>query len=197
MGLTVSGNTKMIERAIDRFIKMKDQPNDDQPKDVQANDDQPNDVQPNETDELDPANETQSFIEPSEILEPQLTMQVTGKGIEVLTQTNYDAGLKRLHRIAWSNLPILNYLHIRYPDKDPLAVYKTLFGQQLVEPTGGQYVWDAEVQSYVSTHHGFELKPKAGPTMSPAIGPKDQIQTAISFQDGGLRATLSVTDNPN
>lgn len=176
-GLTVSGNAGVIERTIDRFIAKNDNP-----KRPAA---------------AEPAKEEGSFVEPNERLDPQLAMQVTGKGIELMTQTNYDTGLQRLHRITWSNLPILNYLHDRFPEKDPLVVYETLFGQKLIEPTGGQYKWDEKVLSYVSTHHGFQQEPKVGPTMTPAIGKEDQIRTTISFQDGGLRATLSVTDNSN
>ncbi len=167
-GLTLSANRRVVERAIDRhLVNKKPRPKIDQ------------DIEP----KADPD------------AGPQLIMHATGKGAEIMTRTNYRSGLRRMNRIAWSNIPILNYLRSRYPDRDPHQVYEKLFRQTLVEPSGGNYLWNEELRTYVSSHQGYHLQPQAGPTLSPVLGPRDRIRTTISFQDGGLRATLSVQEN--
>ncbi len=165
-GLTVSANRGVIERTIDRhLIDKKPQ----EPQDVVA-----------ETD-LDTA--------------PQVIMRTSGKGVGIMTRTNYRNGLRRMHQMTWSNIPILNYLRSRYPDRDPQQVYEQLFGQTVVEPGGGQYVWNEDRETYVSTRQGYHLEPQAGPVVSPFLGPHGQLTATISFQDGGLRATLQVQEN--
>jgi hypothetical protein len=163
-GLTLSANRRVIERAIDRHL-VNNKPRAEK-----------HDVDPNSDREAG----------------PQLIMQATGRAAEIMTRTNYRSGLRRMNRIAWSNIPILNYLRNRYPDRDPHKVYEKLFGQTLVEPSGGQYVWNEDIGTYVSSLQGYHLGPKAGPAMSPILGPEDRIKTTISFQHGGLRATLNV-----
>lgn len=167
-GLTISANRGVVQRVIDRHLVNKKPHAKDEPDDESK----------------DPHK-----------LQPQLIMQATGKGAEIMTRTNYRSGLRRMNRIAWSNIPILNYLRSRYPDRDPHKVYSTLFGQTLMEPSGGEYVWDADLGTYVSSLQGYHLQPKAGPAMSPVLGPEDRIKTTISFQDRGLRATLNIEEN--
>jgi len=125
--------------------------------------------------------------------QPQLAMQTTGEGVQAVARFNYRSGLYRMNRIAWSNLPILNELRRRYPNRDPKDVFRRLFGQVIVEPTGGQYVWDEELGSYVSSLHGFHLNPQPGPPWVSVLAPADQISTAIVFQDDGLRAGFKWT----
>lgn len=172
-GLTLSPNRGVIERAIDRQLA-------DVPK-------------PNERREPTEAEPPQQVDEQE--FGAQLAFEATGKGIEIMTRTNYRSGLRRMNRIAWSNLPILNHLRARYPDRDPLEVYEELFGERLLEPSGGKYVWDETLRTYVSNHHGYHLSPKAGPTMNHVMKPTDRVETKISFQDGGLRATLDVIES--
>ena len=123
---------------------------------------------------------------------PQIATRVTGAGADLMSRANYYSGLNRMHRITWGNIPILNYLRHQYPDRDPQKVYRQLFGQTLLEPSGGQYVWDEKIGTYVSTLQGHHLDPKAGPALGLAIKPTDVVETTLSFQDGGLRATLNL-----
>ncbi|MGB7346861.1 MAG: hypothetical protein WBD20_21745 [Pirellulaceae bacterium] len=185
-GLTLSGNQHVIERAIDRYIERKKNPvpedNASDPNEPPADDLQTEKLQPNDPD-------------PSKMLQPQMALKVTGKGAETMTQTNYRSGLRRAHQIAWSNLPILNYLRGRYPHRDPSEVYTQLFGQRLVEPTGGEYQWNDKRSTYVSSNHGYHLEPKAGPILESTFGATDEVRSTLSFQDGGLRATLRIRDN--
>jgi hypothetical protein len=97
-----------------------------------------------------------------------------------------------MQRLTWGNISILNYLRHQYPNRDPLQVYRQLFGQTLLEPGGGQYVWDDKIGTYVSTLQGHHLEPKAGTTLGLTLTPTDVVETTLSFQDGGLRATLSL-----
>ncbi len=175
-GLTLSGNQQVIKRAIDRHIA-----NEKNGKPV----DQPDEQETVAASEVDPA----------KVLEPQMVMKVTGQVAEVMSQTSFRRGLWRSNQLAWSNLPILNYFRHRYPDRDPAQVYSQLFGQTLIEPTGGEYVWNKQRSTYESTHHGYHLEPKAGPILANTFGPSDTVETTLSFQDGGLRATLKMTDN--
>ncbi len=169
-GLTISLNENVIKRTIDRHLARK--------KKQQATADQPQNDDPPKTD--DP------------VEGPQIAMQIKGKGLSVMGLTRYPNAQRRMSRLAWSNLPILNYLRHRYPDRDPLDVYRQLLGQQLTEPAGGRYRWDGRFQTYVSSHYGHHLAPKVGPNITAALGPNEQIKTTLSFQDGGLRATLKL-----
>ena len=179
-GITVSGNENLIQRVIDRHVKEKKAAGKQRTQKADA--------------ENEDAASEQSTPDPAKMRAPQMALQVTGAGARAMLDTNFQGGMKRTHRIAWSNLPILNYFRHRYPERDPLKVYETLFGQTLQEPTGGNYTWDAKRSTYVSSHHGYHLEPKAGPQFPPELGMKDNIATTVSFQDGGLRATLSVTE---
>ncbi|NND97099.1 MAG: hypothetical protein HKN47_07210 [Pirellulaceae bacterium] len=184
-GLTLSGNQRVIERAIDRYLARQERGVDQADAPIE---DDGVDIQPNQPEATTP--------DPSDKLAPQLAVKMTGRGVLAMTKTNYQSGLRRAHRIAWSNLPILNYFRNRYPERDPFEVYESLFGQKLIEPSGGQYKWDDRLGTYVSTNHGYHLEPKAGPALAPGFDANDVIATTLSFQDGGLRATLNVTDVP-
>ena len=175
-GFTLSGNESVIQRTIDRYIGRKK----------------------NAAKAIDSEHPDEPLAEapdPSKPLRPQIAMNVTGIGAETMAQTNYRSGLYRTHQIVWSNLPILNYLRQRYPERDPSDVYRQMFGQKLIEPTGGQYVWNNSRSTYVSSHHGYHLEQKAGPILEHRFGANDEVNTTLSFQDGGLRATLKVTYN--
>ena len=71
-------------------------------------------------------------------------------------------------------------------------MYKTLFGETLVEPSGGDYVWNQERGTYVSTLHGYHLEPKAGPSIRLDMRADDELNAELEFQNAGLRAKLSI-----
>lgn len=167
-GLTASLNEQVIKRAIDRHLERKKAASE-----AVAN---------AEGDEQD-----------EDLAGPQIKMHVTGKAIGAFGVTSAPTTQRRMSRLAWSNVPILNYFRHRYPDRDPLAVYRKLLGQELAEPAGGKYRWNDQLETYVSTHYGHHLAPQAGPTVIEAIGPEDKVETTLSFQDDGLRATLKIT----
>ncbi|QDT12754.1 hypothetical protein [Planctomycetes bacterium K23_9] len=189
-GITLSGNQGVIERTIDRYIKRSAAAvrgkKDGNKKDAPKGDG--NDIA-TLADDTEPA-----VVDPAKLLNPQMVMNVTGQAAEAMTQTNYRGGLLRTHKIAWSNLPILNYLRSRYPDRNPMEVYSQLFGQTLVEPTGGDYLWNEQQATYYSSHHGYHLDPQAGPILANTFGDEDSVRTTFSFQNGGIRATMNIAD---
>ncbi|TWU38394.1 hypothetical protein [Novipirellula artificiosorum] len=133
-----------------------------------------------------------AILHPSILAQVKMMMRTTAEGMEVMARVNFASGVRRANRIAWSNLPILNHLRGRYPDRDPAKVDERLFGEQLFEPAGGRYVWSEERGTFVSTLHGYHLEPKAGPSPPAILSPGEEIQTKLSFQDEGLRALLEI-----
>ncbi len=174
-GLTISPNRGVIERAIDRHLeRMAKQSH-----------------EPSQSGE--PTDAEQSAAEDAG--RRQAELMVTGKGVRALVDIEPTRVLRRVHRASWSNLPILNYFQDRYPDRDPVEVYRKLFGETIVEPSGGRYEWNAERQTYVSSLHGYHLEPQAGPRVSPEWAAEDRLRATVAFTDGGLRATFTVTQS--
>ncbi len=178
-GLSLSLNENVIQHAIDRHLARKAKRQ--QEKDA---------GKPVVTAEGD--NEPQIDDPREHTVRPQIAVRLTGQGASTLAMTNGE-GVRRMSRLAWSNLPILNYLRHRYPKQDPLDVYQQLLGEKLIDPGSGEYKWVDRFQTYESTHYGHHLAPKPGPPIGPALGPHDAMETTLSFQDGGLRATVKLT----
>jgi hypothetical protein len=176
-GLTFSLNRNVILRAIDRHLGRKKAAPDDKIVEGPA---------------INVDQESASESDPHSLV-PQITVRVAGEGAATMSRADYRTSFRRMARLAWSNIPILNYFRSKYPDRDPLVVYQQLLGERLVEPGGGQYKWVDRFQTYESTHYGHHLAPQIGPTMSVALQPGDVIETGLSFDDGGLRARMTMT----
>ncbi|TWU06233.1 hypothetical protein [Stieleria varia] len=125
---------------------------------------------------------------------PQTQLKVTGYGARAIL-SNRQTHLRFTRENAWSNIAILNHLRGRYPDRDPMSVYEYLFGETLVDPTSGTYVWNPERQTYQSDHHGYPLEPIAGPVLGPNFGPDDVIQMQMSLLGDGVRAKADFQRN--
>lgn len=166
-GLTLSPSRKLIERAIERQLVGAANLLTSTASDI---------------DQAAPDSESRA----------QTTLQTTGKGVDLMTKASYRGNLRKTNRLAWSNIPILNYLRRQYPDRDPVETFRLLWGETLVEPSGDSYVWNEDRGTYVSTLHGYHLEPRPGPGISHSLGPNDRIKTTLSFQDGGLRGTLAI-----
>ncbi len=121
-----------------------------------------------------------------------LAARVGGAGIRVLETaglTSYRSGILLQ---CWNSLPILNEWHRLYPDRDPVAVHEAVCGERLACPAGGKYVWNPKWRTMESTVLGHPGEPKPGPD---TIGPLHGVKSAdfgITFQDGGLRATVEI-----
>jgi hypothetical protein len=93
---------------------------------------------------------------------------------------------------CWNNLQILNEWHRLYPERDPVALHEAVWGERLVCPAGGNYVWNFKWRTMESTHLGHPGEPKPGPD---TIGPLRDLKSAgfgITFQDGGLHAIAEI-----
>lgn len=122
----------------------------------------------------------------------QYEVRMTGRGFAWDVWRGWNSGMRQNSRVAWSNIPVLNYLRMRYPDQDPAATYLRLFGEQITEPADGDYQWNDQMETYESSHYGHHLAPKAGPALVFDLQPDDVARAAISFQDGGLRARMQL-----
>jgi len=92
---------------------------------------------------------------------------------------------------AWSNLPILNEWKRLYPEEDPVAVHKRIWGATLICPGEGHYVWNAQLGTMESTTFGSPIDPKSA-TPERSILPDDikSIDSGLTFEDKGLRARV-------
>ncbi len=163
-GFLVSTNERVLKRAIDRFNALEPSVAEKEPQPVVG----------------------------EARLAPQYTLRMTGQGANFTAWSGWNNGMRRMSRIAWSNLPVLNYLRSRYPDRDPAKLYEAIFGELIEEPAGGTYEWNDNTQTYESTLYGHHLAPQAGPGIAPVLTPADKLQTSLSFQDGGLRVEMKL-----
>lgn len=112
---------------------------------------------------------------------PEILMGIEGAGLDYVA---------RLQETCYANLPILNEVRRRWPDRDPVAVYRTLFGTELLCPAGGQYEWDTEWRTMRSTvlgHPGVRVSPEPPPL--PFAGWKFG-NFGVTFELDGLRARV-------
>ncbi|HKI18266.1 MAG TPA: hypothetical protein VKA15_10315, partial [Isosphaeraceae bacterium] len=121
-----------------------------------------------------------------------LAARVGSAGLRVLATAGLNTYRAAISLECWNNLPILNEWHRLYPDRDPAAVHEAVWGERLVCPAGGNYVWNPKWRTMESTVLGHPGEPKPGPD---TIGPLHDVKSAdfgITFQDGGLRATVEI-----
>jgi hypothetical protein len=88
---------------------------------------------------------------------------------------------------AWSNIPILNEWKQLFPDKNPIDVHQKLFQTRLIDPAGGDYVWNAQWHTFESTTYGHPGEPKAGPSLTASLQ-RYTGDFGLTFENNGLRA---------
>ncbi len=121
-----------------------------------------------------------------------LAARVSSPGFRVLATAGLGAYRTAISLQCWNNLPILNEWRRLYPDRDPVAVHEAVWGERLVCPAGGNYVWNPKWRTMESTVLGHPGEPKPGPD---AIAPLRDLKSAdfgISLQEGGLRAVVEI-----
>ncbi|QDU68034.1 hypothetical protein [Engelhardtia mirabilis] len=94
---------------------------------------------------------------------------------------------------SFANLPALDEWHRLFPGRDPVEVHEELFGERLVCPSGGTYVWDAEagrMASSVYGHPGAPQHPAGAQVLPPALRDLARIRLGLTFETAvdGLRA---------
>ncbi len=165
-GLVVSLNERIVTRFLDRQAKQPD------------------------------SGKTQGFESSRPWLGESLAARVSSAGVRVLATACLSAYRSAISLQCWNNLPILNEWHRLYPERDPVALHKAVWGERLVCPAGGRYVWNPKWRTMESTVLGHPGEPKAGPG---TIRPLDDVKSAefgITFQDGGLRAKVEIDRQP-
>ena len=98
----------------------------------------------------------------------------------------------QMRKQSWSNLPILNEWKRRFPDLDPIDLHQRLWQTRLVDPAGGDYVWNARLQTMESTLYGCPQAPKAGPTFPAALMDLLKANFGVTFENQGLRARVEL-----
>ena len=123
-------------------------------------------------------------------------MEVDRKILEVANAIFHQNYQGQMQVQAWGNLPILNQWKRRYPDRDPVAVHKRVWGTELVCPGGGKYVWNDASQTMESTVYGHPGEPKQGPAAPPVLSTFARGRFGLTFEHQGLRARAELDRPP-
>src|SRR6185437_4473266 len=97
---------------------------------------------------------------------------------------------------SWANIPILNEWKRRYPDQDPVEVHQRLWGARLVDPAGGQYVWNDQSQTLESTTLGSPVSPKIPDSLPGFLASILSGEFGLDFENAGLRARAALNRKP-
>ena len=113
-----------------------------------------------------------------------LALRVDQRAIPFLDQLYSNEMQKTLYLSAKSNIPVLNEYKRMYPDKDPLAVHRQLWGERLFCPNDGSYVWDEKFQTYRAELGDF---PKHSPLTA-----VENANIGVTFENQGIRARVEI-----
>jgi hypothetical protein len=126
------------------------------------------------------------------LLGQSLAMQADVQWFDFWSQLGRSEYQTMMQQRSWSNLPILSEWKHRYPDQDPLKLYERFFHAKLVDPAGGQYIWNEQWQTMESTIYGCPAQPKEGPSAIAALQGVLRANLGVTFEDQGLRATTEL-----
>jgi hypothetical protein len=109
----------------------------------------------------------------------------------------YGSNLHQLRVACWANLPILNEWHRLDASGDPAGFHEKWWGERLLCPAGGKYVWNAADGTMESSILGHPGRPKnPGAISSPFLRSLRDAQMGVTFQMDGLRARVDVRREP-
>ena len=170
--LVFSPNEKMIHRALDRLAQGESYQGD------------PSQVESAEQSVSDRLSEDRWLGE-------NLTVQLDGEFIKALQRVTHVGYRSQLRSASWSNLPILNEWKRKYPDQDPVIQHQQLWGRELICVGGGQYRWNAELQSMESTSFGSPGSQDETQSLVPIpFRGVSHAAFGVTFEHGGLRARM-------
>jgi hypothetical protein len=112
--------------------------------------------------------------------------------IEAVFQEEFD---RKMQRMSWGNLPILNEWKRRFPERDPVELHQQFWHRRLVCPAGGTYRWNDQWQTMESTVYGSSGQPTESAKKPPS--PLDNIASGefgLTFKENGLRARMVLTN---
>jgi hypothetical protein len=129
---------------------------------------------------------------PSAWLGESVAAKFDRKTLDLLRHVNKDQDEINVQDLAWQNLPILNEYKRLYPDRDPILLHEKLWGIRLVDPAGGQYVWNETWHTMESSIYGSPYQPKQGPAGSYLPEAIKSGNFGLTFEEGGLRGAAVI-----
>ncbi len=108
---------------------------------------------------------------------------------QVFYREDYQAAMQLR---AWGNLPILNQWRRMMPGESPVAAHERLWQARLVDPAGGEYVWNEAWQTMESSVYGHPGQPRRGPDRPTPLAAVTQVQMGLTFEHDGLRVRAEV-----
>jgi len=122
-----------------------------------------------------------------------LAVSVDRNGIHAFQLLFGEDAHETTRNLSWSNLPILNEWTRRFPDRDPVEVHEALWGERLLCPAGGTYVWNEEWQTMESTVCGHPGRPGTDVDWPAILAALQRARAGITFELDGLRAIVELT----
>jgi hypothetical protein len=126
-----------------------------------------------------------------------MAVSVKPEATRYLHDFMYGSRLDQLQIACWANLPILNEWHRLNPSGDPAAFHEKWWGERILCPAGGKYVWnaaDGTMESSILGHPGRSKNP--GAVTSTFLRSLRDAQMGVTFQMDGLRARIDVRREP-
>jgi hypothetical protein len=119
-------------------------------------------------------------------------LHVDARILEVANALGREQYEDRMQVLSWSNLPILNEWKRLFPDRDPVAIHRAVWGVTLKCPGGGKYVWNAKYGTMESTVYGCPAVPKSGPPAPPVLSSFSSADFGLTLENDGLRARVEL-----
>jgi hypothetical protein len=124
-----------------------------------------------------------------------LALRINENGMRLVNGMSLESHGVLLRRQAYNALPILNEWHRLFPDRDPVQLHETLWGERLSCPAGGKFVWDENWGTMKSTVLGHPGEPFPALKIPGPFSDLGRAEFGINFEDGGLRGRLEVEVN--
>lgn len=121
-----------------------------------------------------------------------VTLDLKRRVLDALVHVFHDAADDNRRAAAWRALPILNEWKRLFPSEDPVAVHLRLWGETLVDPAGGSFVWNEAARTMESTSFGHPLAAKDAPPAKPFTEVFSNVGFGLTFEHEGLRARMRI-----
>lgn len=128
-------------------------------------------------------------------LSEHVGLQLDRRIIELLAVFGRVSLHDEVQQQAWSALPILTEWKRRYPDHDPVALYRRWFDTELLCPDDARYVWNADWRTMETSLHGHPGQPREFPAKAP-LAEFQRLNFGLTFEHDGLRARLDLIKAP-
>ena len=121
-----------------------------------------------------------------------VAVDVDAAGLRMLQVVMGDDWSEETRIHSWSNLPVLNEWKRLFPNRDPVEMHLALWGERLVCPAGGTYVWNAEWKTMESTACGHPGQPKPDTGLPRLLHDMTRARAGLTFEHDGLRAVVQL-----